>query len=211
MLHGKRYGFTRVDLLGAAISVLFVAGMACGYVACQRNGAARVTCAFNLKEIRVAESTFEKDHGGAVPWMLLKARGGTLEYSTSGIQAFRHFQGLSNDLNTCVFLACPQDVRTAATRFDAMANSNVSYFIGIDSRPDLAASIFHGDRNVTALSSRVLQVTRYAPPAWDKSVGLHGNRGNLVFGDGHVEEVESTGLSNAIQRTGVATNHFAVP
>ncbi|HEV2391227.1 MAG TPA: hypothetical protein VG146_02575, partial [Verrucomicrobiae bacterium] len=123
----------------------------------------------------------------------------------------RHFQVQSNYVTAWVVLLCPQDNRDAASNWQSLSNANVSYFVGLDSNPKLPRSIMAGDRNITAASSVILQWNPSAPPSWVKSVGLHGDKGHVVFGDGHVEELDSTGLSNALQRAGMSTNRFAVP
>jgi prepilin-type processing-associated H-X9-DG protein len=68
-----------------------------------------------------------------------------------------------------------------------------------------------GDRNITQISGVVLESVVSAPPKWVEGVGLHGAKGNLLFGDGHVEEVNSAGLGNSLVRVGIATNRFSIP
>lgn len=210
-LNQKHLGFSRVELVVTVVVIVLLGGLVCAYISSNRRASSHLTCAFNLKEIRLAELEFQKDHNDCFPWMLSTNDGGTLEYCALGAQTFRHFQVESNNLLMCMLLDCPQDTRTAATNFANLANENISYFIDFDSKPNAPMTIVHGDRNVTSLSSVILQTTLSTPPSWIKSMGLHGDKGHLVFGDGHVEEVDSAGLSNAVQRTGIATNRLAVP
>jgi len=203
-------GFTSIDLLVLVLAIL-LAGVVCAYVIHSRSAVSRVTCQFNLKEIGLAGTAFQRDHEGQFPWMVSEARGGTLEYCAAGDQAFRHFQVLSNDINTCRLLVCPQDVRKTAMSFEKLANTNVSYFVGLDSDPKRPLSIMAGDRNITRASGVVLQCNPSAPPQWVSGMGLHGDKGHVVFSDCHVEELDSAGLNNAVQRAGMSTNRFAVP
>lgn len=207
----KHFGFSRVELVVTVGIIALLGGLVCAYIANNRRASSRLTCAFKLKEIRLAELEFQKDHNDCFPWMLSTNGGGTLEYCASGVQTFRHYQIESNNLLMSIFLVCPQDTRTAATSFENLANENISYFIDFDSKPNAPMTIVHGDRNITLDSNVILQTTQSTPPSWIKSVGLHGDRGHLVFGDGHVEELDSVGLANAVQKTGIVTNHFAVP
>jgi prepilin-type processing-associated H-X9-DG protein len=207
----KHLGFSRVDLVVTVSIIVLLGGVVCAYIANNRRASSRLTCAFKLKEIRLAELEFQKDHNDCYPWMLSTNEGGTLEYCASGVQTFRHYQIESNNLLMSILLVCPQDTRTAATSFANLANENISYFLDFDSKPNAPMTIVHGDRNITPDSGVILQMTQSTPPSWIKSVGLHGDRGHLVFSDGHVEELDSAGLASAVQRTGIATNHFAVP
>lgn len=204
-------GFGRADLLAVLftclllfclVGVLFVWG--------SKRTHSKLSCYNNLMQIGVAEKLFELDHGFA-PWGSSTNHEGTFEYSASPEQTFRLFQIQSNCLNALILLICPQDTRQQAASWESLANTNVSYFVGIDSKSDLPTSILGGDRNITPLSNVILKANESAPLNWIKSVGLHGDKGHLIFGDGHVEELDSPGLDNAIQRTGIATNRFAIP
>jgi prepilin-type processing-associated H-X9-DG protein len=177
----------------------------------QHRTASKAYCINKLKWVGIGEKSYTDDHGGKYPWMLSSASGGSLEFNENGNQTFRHFQVQSNYIQDCNTIICPQDNRQAAANWEILMNINTSYFVGLDSKPDLPMSIVSGDRNITPSSSIILQASQSVPPSWISSVGLHGNKGHLVFGDGHVEELDSTGLANAIQRTDILTNHFAVP
>ena len=185
-------------------------GLLFSYLRVPRRIASRLTCSVNLKQIGLAAGAFRDTHGG-YPWAVSTSSGGTFEFNTAGKQAFRHLQVLSNDIYVTVGVVCSQGVRLSATNWASMINSNVSYFVGTDSNLPLSTSIVAGDRNLTQLPGVVLESVLASPPKWVGSVGLHGTRGNLLFGDGHVEEVGSAGLSNALLRTGIATNHFSIP
>jgi prepilin-type processing-associated H-X9-DG protein len=122
-----------------------------------------------------------------------------------------HIQVLSNRLLVTPSALCPKDSRGPAATWPTMANTNVSYFIGLDSNPNLPLSIMAGDRNISPASGVILKWNPSTPPQWVRSIGLHGDKGNIVFGDGHVEGFNSCALSNALQRAGMPTNGFAVP
>jgi len=194
-------------LVGLAV----IGGVAFNYIVKSRRHASKLTCVENLKFIGVCERGYAEDHNGNFPWMLSTTLGGSLEYCGMGGQTFRHFQVQSNYIQMRDGIICPQDARRAAMSWVDLANTNVSYFVGLDSKPDLRMSIVAGDRNITPDSSVTLQANQSTPPSWVKSVGLHADRGHLAFSDGHVEELDSVGLASAIQQTGILTNHFAVP
>ena len=204
-------GFTRVELLVlVVICVVILFILLPGLLRPARHVSSQLTCSVNLRQFAFASQMFERGHAG-YPWMVSTNQGGTEEFDFLGEETFRHFQVLSNDIYVTIGLICPQDARLAATNWGSLVNTNVSYFVGIDSRPDLPTSIVAGDRNIAPVSSVILSASQSASPSWIKGMGLHRDRGNIAFDDGHVEEMDSVGLSDAIQRTGIATNHFAVP
>jgi len=170
-----------------------------------------INCRNRIMQIGLAFRGFSEDHSGHFPMSISTNQGGTFEFAEMPDQTYRHFEVLSKQLGATYYLSCPQDVRRAATNWDTLANTNISYFVGLDTEPQLSTSIVAGDRNITVLSDVIFRPSHSTSPSWVASVGLHGNRGHLAFADGHVEEVNSLGLSNAIQRTGIMTNRFAVP
>jgi len=170
-----------------------------------------LTCLQNLGQLGLSIADFAQDHAKRTSWEISTNDGGTLEYCLSGEQTFRHFQLQSNYITAWVVVLCPQDDRVAATNWESLSNANVSYFVGLDSRPSSGASIMAGDRNITASEGIILRANNHTPPRWVKRVGLHGDKGHILFGDGHVEVLDSSGLSNALQRTRVPTHRLAVP
>lgn len=204
--------FTRTELLIVVLVCCALGGilLASGFFRSRRT-VSHLTCAMNLRQIGMAGKEFKESHDGLYPWELTTNNEGSLEFASSGGQAFRHFQCQSNFIVAQVVLVCPQDTRQAATNWATMSNTNVSYFVGLDSDPKRPLSIMAGDRNITRASGVVLQCNPSAPPQWVSGMGLHGDRGHVVFSDCHVEELDSTGLSNALQRAGMSTNRFEVP
>ncbi len=175
-----------------------------------RNFSSKLTCTLNLKQFAIAAKMFDDAHAG-YSWDISTNFGGTEEFGELSELTFRHFQVLSNDIYYTLGVICPQDSqRQAATNWGVIANTNISYFIGLDSKRNLPTSIIAGDRNISP-SSVILRTTKSALPNWLSGIGLHGDTGHIAYADGHVEQLNSAGLDLAIQSTGIATNHFAVP
>lgn len=207
----KRFSaFTRIELVVVVAICAVIFFILLGALRLPRDVSSRLTCSLNLKQLAFAAQMFEKEHAG-YPWMVSTNQGGTQELAPLGEEVFRHCQVFSNDIYVTLGLICPQDSRRAATGWANLANTNVSYFIGLDARTNQPTTILAGDRNISSASSVIFLTGPSGPPHWVKSVGLHGDKGHLAFGDGHVEELSSDGLANAVQKTGVVTNHFAVP
>jgi prepilin-type processing-associated H-X9-DG protein len=210
---GKRgySAFTRFDLLAVALAWALLASALLSCASQPRRKRSELTCSVNLKIVGLALRTFEADNDGAFPWHLSTNGGGTRELSASGAQTFRHFQILSNELFATRVLVCPEDNREASSAWESIRNRNVSYFVGLDSAEDLPKSLVAGDRNITASSGVVLQYGPSAPFHWIKSVGLHGEKGHVLFSDGHVTELDSLALTEALRRAEMPTNRFSVP
>ena len=95
----------------------------------------RITCVNNLKQIGHGTRQWAMDHGDQFPFNVPAAKGGTREYcerTADGFDAngFRHFQVLSNELNTPKVLVCPADTsKKEALRSETLDSSNISYLI----------------------------------------------------------------------------------
>lgn len=137
---------------------------------------------------------------------------GTMEFVNSP-NVFPHFQILSNELQTPKVLVCGADDRNPATNFTTdLNNSKVSYFVGVDADESNPQMILAGDRNI-AVGSRVqtglITLTTNQVISWSKKI--HNLNGNLLFADGHAEQVTTGKLRDAVKNTGVTTNRLAIP
>ena len=146
--------------------------------------ARQTQCASNLKQIGVAFHAFAHDHNSRYPMQVRTNEDGTLEFLVQGSTSlFRHFQALSNDLSEVSLLVCPSDRRASARSFDGLSNTNVSYALRPLSTYDDTQSILASDWNIIGgvnTSNRIL---------WSQDV--HQGRGNILYSDGHVEQLTS--------------------
>ncbi|HTD65175.1 MAG TPA: hypothetical protein VK846_01425, partial [Candidatus Limnocylindria bacterium] len=153
----------------------------------------------------MASHAWAHDHNDAFPMQVPMNQGGTLEFADQTRLnpdfsfTFRHFQSLSNELIVAKVLVCPADrERVAVNSFDSLRNENVSYWINPAARFGHTDSPLAGDRNVR-MSGRMewafLQVS--ANDSLQFSAALHGYRGNVLFGDAHVADLESVALRAA--------------
>jgi prepilin-type processing-associated H-X9-DG protein len=223
-------GLTLVEVLViiAVLAFLFCMLLPAGHG--DKAPAGRIMCVHNLKEIGLAEQVWAGDHGDKFSFQLPQTNGGTMEF-TAAANAWRHFQILSKGFDAPqdgrnpewlsrlleapkVFI-CPTDpdrLRKPATNFTRLSNSNVSYFIGLDSLPTDPQTIFSGDRNITngmRIKNGILELTAKNPAGWTSE--MHKRAGNVALADGSVQQVSMTGLRSTIENTGVFTNHFQMP
>ena len=109
----------------------------------------RSVCASNLKQLGLAAKTWSLDNGGRFPWQVSTNEGGTLEIAASPA-VFRHFLAMSNQVEEPKILVCPvdKDRQRSAAFAKGFTNSNLSYFVGLDSDELHPESILSGDRNL---------------------------------------------------------------
>jgi hypothetical protein len=96
----------------------------------------RVNTVYSLKEIAIALRTWEGDHGDDYPWNVSTNAGGSKEFCAPGsngfdANSFRHFQVMSNELETTKLLVCPDSGNQPAADFASLQSSNVSFRIRV--------------------------------------------------------------------------------
>jgi prepilin-type processing-associated H-X9-DG protein len=137
-----------------------------------------------------------------------------MEFS-AGPGVWRHFQVMSNELMEPKILLCPAETdraRTIAPNFDALKNSNLSFFVGSVSNELDAEKILAGDRNITngkEVVNSSLELTFSQQIGWNAE--MHRSAGNILFGDGSVQQVDSIGLRLAVANPRVQTNLVQIP
>jgi prepilin-type N-terminal cleavage/methylation domain-containing protein len=133
---------------------------------------------------------------------------------------YRHFLAVSNELSTPKLLFCPSDSGGSPAKLEASSfsqvlsnagnynyNKSVSYFIGTDAQEEQPQTILSGDRNLSpdiTIASPTLyfnantstKITRALGTGNAVKIGFtkvtHVEAGDLLFGDGHVDQ-DSTG------------------
>jgi hypothetical protein len=123
---------------------------------------------------------------------------------------------MSNELNSPSVLFCPTDrARTPATNWSTLANTNISYFVGLDADGTQPQSILSGDRNISGgvlTSNRIMEFRATNVLTWGQD--MHVGVGNIGLGNGSVQSVSENGLqSQMLSRAtnGLKVARFAVP
>jgi prepilin-type N-terminal cleavage/methylation domain-containing protein/prepilin-type processing-associated H-X9-DG protein len=199
----KGGGFTLVEMLAVIAIVGILAALLLPALSQTKAKAQRIQCVSNLKQTGVAFHTFLHDHNDRFPMQLSTNYGGSLEFLQASYQVggnfyfgYRHFQALSNELNSPKVLACPADMaRVAAENFSDFNNRNLSYFVGANADYSKPNSILAGDRNVTNASAGSRTLMRLDANTVINWTGeLHVYKGNVLFSDGHVEKLNGGSL-----------------
>ncbi len=192
----------------------------------QRARGERISCMNSLKQVGLAFRIWQGDNNDKFPMNVSVTNGGTMELVEGGT-AWRHFQVMSNELNTPKFLLCPADVdsnRRRATcwtcalneRYEQipfLGNTNTSYFVGVDAVGTNPTMFLAGDRNLAvknvALPPGLHSLGTNEMVGWTKE--LHVNQGNILMADASVQQFSPASLQKAFENTGVATNRLAIP
>ncbi|MDR3377280.1 MAG: prepilin-type N-terminal cleavage/methylation domain-containing protein [Verrucomicrobiae bacterium] len=210
----KISGFTLLEVL-VVLGILFLLAAMLMPVSNRRVKAIMPQCLSHLKQIELGLQMYMDDNHGKSPAQLSMTNGFTLDWINRG-KVFPHFQKLSPYLSRNPgLLICPADVeKQAATNFETLNDSNISYFLNLDvstNQPERA--LVAGDRNLEALNQPVrpglfeLTTNVYGRMRWADS--LHKRRGCLVFEDGHA--AVNINLNAVIQDQPLATNRLCVP
>ena len=153
-------------------------------------------CVNNLKQVGLAFRIYSNDNGDAFPWGVSQTNGGTREIKLKA-DASRHFAVASNELNTPKILSCPSDTtRSRTAEWASFGNSNLSYFVGIDSNETNAMALLAGDRDIARLSgsSGIVAFSNSAQIGWSGKV--HPNAGNVAFADGSVQQLSTVSIQS---------------
>lgn len=191
--------FTLIELL-VIMAIILVLG--CILIPATRHAqqrSFRISCTSNLKQIGLSFLTWAIDNQGLFP-----AGGLTNQIASQATtNAFVHFLVMSNELATPTPLRCPADAnRKAASQFQQLGNTNVSYFVGLDARETTPDMFLSGDRNLTnglPVTNHVLYVSTNQPTGWTHQ--LHSLQGNIGLADGSVQQFNGPrlmeGMTNA--------------
>ena len=181
---------------------------------CPRNYAKKINCRNDLKCIGFAYRIWEGDNGDIYPMGISVTNGGSMEAATAGDLA-QTWRVMSNELCMTKILLCPADAdRIWATNFSSLANSNISYFVGVEVTNEAnPRAILTGDSNFE-MGGKAVAAGRFSfgtndPIAWQSN--RHSKYGNLVFADGSVQGTTASRLRAYVAVTGVATNRWAIP
>lgn len=199
----KKRGFTIVELLLVIAIIAILTSMLLPTIVKAQARAKRIQCLSNLKEDGFGFHLYANDHQNLFPMQVHVHDGGTLEWTTVpqtlSTFAYKHFQAVSNEITNPKILVCPTDNGvTVATNWASLQNTNLSYFVWITARPNMSSDPLGGDRNI-GWNTMMNSSARYDVNNYFWQTNMHMACGNIVFGDGRVEQLNTDGLRRAIE------------
>ena len=207
--------FTLIELLVVIAIIAILAALLLPALSQAKLRAKRIACVSNLRETGLAFHIFANDHRGRLPMQVPVRDGGSEEFARVAGDfsfTFRHRQALSNELSTPRMLLCPVDTQLPAANFAVLQNTNVSYFVNARAEHGKATSILGGDRNLAddRLGDRgVLLLDANRSLCWTHE--LHRFKGNILYADGHVEELNGPALLVVAQNSSPAVASLSLP
>lgn len=179
-----------------------------------RKGGSHINCDNSLKQIGLAFKIWAGDNSDKYPMEISVTKGGAMELAAAG-NATAIFQVMSNELSTPRVLLCPKDVEhSRVDKFDAQFSAkNISYFVGLDAGQDDPQALLSGDDNLqfggNLIQSGLRLISTNVFYTW--TTNRHNLAGNILLGDGSVQSVSNSGLTNQICQTNFTIVRLAIP
>ena len=207
-MDASRRGFTLTNLVVVVAVVALLAAVLILPSKFRRAKAdANFFCPMNLKTVGLAFRVWAGDHQDKFPMAIPAESGGTKGYTT-GVDTYRHFLVMSNELGTPKILACPLDNRTNESDFTLFNNQNLGYWVNLDTTNTNPDMFLAGDRNLTCDQPPVSGVLKLSPGqklGW--SAQMHIRRGNVLLADGSAMTYSnSAAVTAAFRASGDSTN-----
>jgi len=217
--------FTRTELV-VVIAVLVVLALFL-IPACQtaNQKSKRLSCVCNLKVMGLAYRIWSNDNRDQYPANAPLTNGGwsnLLSSANASTYVWTNYATMANEMGQNLkILICPTDERKPARSFSTLANTNISYFVGVNANDNYPQSILGGDRNLgpgtkpdpeygySPANGRGNDVIVNGPVCWSLKMHSRGNpagAGNILLGDGSAQHVTSGNLNQNWLKNALTNN-----
>lgn len=202
-------GFTITELVVITCVLLFTAFLVLQKLSSTKPSSKRIRCVSHLKNVGLGFRIYATDNNDRFPgWSMLSNH-----LDLSSIRITDIYNALSNELSTPKILLCDYDKKRVATdSFAQLKPENISYFASLSADESNPQSFLAGDRNILVDGKpvpRVLALTTNSDVAWSREI--HVEQGNIVMGDGSVQQFSISRLKTANRQQGMATNFLVFP
>jgi len=208
-------GFNLLECMVVAVVLSVLMGIYLSQAMRPRRHGHGPNCTNNLKQIGLAFRQWALDNNDKNPQQVSVTNGGTMELVGGG-NVFPHFLVMSNELNTPMVLACPEDRTRKMTRLFTtnFSDANISYFVGIDAVDTMPQMFLAGDCNFKisgkSVPSGIVKLGTNSSVGWTKR-RHKGPEGSVALADGSVQRFSSAKLREALANTGDMTNRLTIP
>lgn len=220
----QAHGLTLIEVL-VVVGVLFLlSAMLLPALAKAKAMAQRIKCVNNQKNHGLGLRIFATDNSEHFPWSIAATNGGSREWVMDDSLIWRHWATVSNELSTPTILICPADSDRLPRKpwfseappftWNRITNTeHISYFLGLLTTNDLSDAnlgILGGDRNVTTngIAARRGGLHLGTNTTLGFTSDLHDSAGNILLGDGSVQQVTSSHLQKTL-RDSLSSPHAA--
>jgi competence protein ComGC len=205
--------FTRTELMVVIVVFIVVCLLIIPALQPANQKAKRISCLNHLMQISIAYRVWENDHRDHYPAFLAQTNGGWSNYLSrpdASTYCWMNYAAMANQMGQVPqVLVCPSDERKPASAFSNLANTNISYFVGVNAADTSPQSILGGDRNLGPGTTPAAQygfspsdgkgndVVINGPVCWSLKMHSRGNSegaGNILLGDGSAQETTSAGF-----------------
>lgn len=204
---GLIQAFTLVEMLVVIGVIAILAALLLPALSQAKEKARRIACLNNLRQLGAAMHLFASDHE-LYPWRVPIAEGG----AHSRQRVYYTFLAMETELDTPAVLVCPTDRRRIADGWATLRDTNVSYFVGIDTREDRSEMLLAGDWNIDGgkplqdcpvadVNNIAIAFGRAEIPSIHWSPDVHRRVGNISIGDASVHEVNTRSTQEIIGST----------
>lgn len=213
-----RGGYTLVEVLTVCAIIAILAAMAFPSMVQAIKNARRTKCANNLRQIGIAFASFAHDHGDRYPHQVPISEGGSREQNLESpvlngqfILSPLAFLASSSAFQSPQVMVCPA-TKIWVSSFATLNLTNLCYALNLHADPGSATTVLAADSHLLGDWRQLGQTTldtRQREILFASS--RHDNKGNILFGDGHVElrksvEVPPAQLTAAAQAVSSAKN-----